>query len=369
MLEKLVLHNFQCHEKLVIKLDPGITTLVGRSDAGKSAVLRALRWTALNTPSGAAFVRHGASTASATLRLDAGRRIDRNRGDGENAYYLDAAPYVNLRVVPPEIEALLNLSPLNFQDQIDPPFWLTETGGNVSRNLNAIIDLGEIDETLAAATGAVRKKKTEIEITEKRIAAAEARADELAWARDFAADVAELTELDSKLAGIVERRTELAELLDLLRLQRERQQAARPAAVALENLVNSIAEWTHVAANRFCLSEVLKQLRFHRKREAAMNAAVADFAVLVKQRTDAEELSDRRGRLDWLIAEIKKQRRAQCLAKEEMEKIEEEMHQVTNRRCPMCGQPTDVTKLRSSFRTSTSASDPRAPVPKPTRSG
>ena len=43
-IESLSLHNFQCHEHLDIAFDPQLTTIVGPSDVGKTAILRALKW-------------------------------------------------------------------------------------------------------------------------------------------------------------------------------------------------------------------------------------------------------------------------------------------------------------------------------------
>lgn len=41
MIRRIVLRNFQNHRRLRIDLDPRVTTVVGPSDAGKSAVVRA----------------------------------------------------------------------------------------------------------------------------------------------------------------------------------------------------------------------------------------------------------------------------------------------------------------------------------------
>lgn len=55
---KLRIQNFQAHKDTTIEFDC-ITTIVGPSDIGKSAVLRALKWVAKNEPKGTSFVRDG----------------------------------------------------------------------------------------------------------------------------------------------------------------------------------------------------------------------------------------------------------------------------------------------------------------------
>ena len=90
MLERLRIQNFQSHHKLDIQLDPAVTTLIGPSDVGKSAVLRAFRWLATNRPRGDAFIRDGADRVSVKARVD-GQNVTRRRGPAGNEYIVDGA--------------------------------------------------------------------------------------------------------------------------------------------------------------------------------------------------------------------------------------------------------------------------------------
>ena len=56
--------------------------LVGTSNVGKSAVLRALRWVLMNNPAGDKFITHGKDVAKVILELDNGLKIERERGRG-----------------------------------------------------------------------------------------------------------------------------------------------------------------------------------------------------------------------------------------------------------------------------------------------
>ena len=51
----LHLINFQSHLNTVIELHPGLNILVGESDQGKTAIIRALRWLFYNEPRGTGF--------------------------------------------------------------------------------------------------------------------------------------------------------------------------------------------------------------------------------------------------------------------------------------------------------------------------
>lgn len=43
-IKKLVVDNFQSHEHTEVEFGPGLNVIVGPSDHGKSALVRALRW-------------------------------------------------------------------------------------------------------------------------------------------------------------------------------------------------------------------------------------------------------------------------------------------------------------------------------------
>ena len=181
MLEKLLIQNFQCHEKLVVEFDPRVTTITGPSDSGKSAVLRALRWVMTNNPQGTAHVREGADFAAVRLIVD-GRTIKRTRGKSKNEYKLDEAEYKAFGVdVPEPIAKLLNTQPINFQGQHDSPYWFSLSPGQVSRELNAIIDLGVIDDAMAAISAKVRTAQATKTVSEDRLKEADANAERLEW--------------------------------------------------------------------------------------------------------------------------------------------------------------------------------------------
>ena len=162
MLKKLVLRNFQKHRKLVIEFDPHVTTIVGPSDAGKSTIIRALRWVSLNKPQGTKFTTWGEESVKVTLQT-AQENISRARGPSSNTYRLESAVFKAFGdTVPSGITTTLRITPTNFQRQHDLPYWFSLSAGQVGKELNQIVNLEVIDKTLA--TIAARKRKTEGEV-------------------------------------------------------------------------------------------------------------------------------------------------------------------------------------------------------------
>ena len=179
MLESLELFNFEAHERRLIEFSPTLTTLCGKTDSGKSSIVRALRWVTMNVPAGTPFMRWGTAYVRAILKFD-GHLLIRRAGD-KNVYKLDGKKSAAFgRNVPDGIASLLNISDLNFQRQIEGPFWLSQSAPQVSRELNAIIDLGVIDEVMAYVASKARQAKAAVEVCQERIDSAQKQLDSLA---------------------------------------------------------------------------------------------------------------------------------------------------------------------------------------------
>ncbi len=213
VLEQLIIRNFQAHAKFILDFSPTVNCLVGKSDVGKSAVLRALRWLSLNKPQGEAFLREGQEHVSVRLKVD-GHDILRERGTGLNSYSFDGHRFQAFgHDVPPEIASLLNVSELTFARQHDSPYWLSLSPGQVSRELNAVVDLEVIDASLSFIASEVRSSRSEIEVSEKRLAQAEEERDRLAWVKEASESLLSLSTLEGRIREELLKRSRINDLL------------------------------------------------------------------------------------------------------------------------------------------------------------
>jgi DNA repair exonuclease SbcCD ATPase subunit len=128
MLTKLDLFNFQVHKRLSSDISP-ITVIGGKSDSGKSSIVRCLQWLLYNKGSARDFLRHGATDVMVTAEID-GRTL--SRSSQHNSYTMDG---VQSRVVgkgvPDDIVTFLNVMPDNTQSQHDPFYWFNENGSGL----------------------------------------------------------------------------------------------------------------------------------------------------------------------------------------------------------------------------------------------
>lgn len=185
MLNKLQIKNFRKNEKLEVELEP-ITVFRGPSGTGKSSVVGALKWLVFNTPVGKDFIHWDHNFA--VVRLTEGEnKITRKRSKAENYYRINKQKKLKAfgTGVPDSVSNLLNISPLNFHRQQAGPFWFRETAGEVSRQLNAVVNLDLIDTTLSNLDKQKRDTNSEKKVIEQRIKDAKIQKKKLRYIFDI----------------------------------------------------------------------------------------------------------------------------------------------------------------------------------------
>lgn len=87
-IEEVQLVNFQDHANTIINLTNGINLIVGSSDAGKSAILRAINYVFHNSLKGDSFIRVGCNECTVRLKFSDGIEVSRVKGEDTNSYIL-----------------------------------------------------------------------------------------------------------------------------------------------------------------------------------------------------------------------------------------------------------------------------------------
>ena len=296
MIESVLLKNFQRHEKLRVDFDPHLTVLTGPTDAGKSSVLRAVKWVCANRPGGNSFARlESGGAVSVRLKVD-GATLRRSRDGGRNLYELGGEEYRAFGAgVPEPVAALLNVSELNFQGQHDAAFFFSLPPGEVAKRLNAVVDLELIDVTLANVASEVRRARSAEDLTSSRLEDCTRKRDELTWVKDADADLKVLEGIRADIAA-KSARIEAVELIvtearDLARDSREASEMMRDALAALKKV----------------------------------EAAVA--------------LRERLKRVGGSVDEIRRLRVERCRLEKEKVEAETTLSEALEEECPLCGRP------------------------------
>jgi len=201
MLEKLQIRGFGANKKLDLEFSPTVTTIVGKSFRGKSWILRALKWVMRNQPSGDSFINWDSKESKVRLSVD-NKRIVRKRDKKSNSagsYSFSGKehPYLafNRNEAPKEIAEFLNVSDINFQTQHSLPFWFSQTAGQVSRELNSIIDLEIIDKTLRNIESEKHETSAIVRLTKKSLSDLQREKKEKQYIKDLDRDLSHLEDL------------------------------------------------------------------------------------------------------------------------------------------------------------------------------
>jgi len=172
MLTSLKIRNFQSHKKSTLKFKKGVNIISGKSDSGKSSIKRAIGWTVNNKPFGNSFRSHWGGKTSVTLKTDKDT-IKRSKGKF-NYYYLNKKKFTAFGAnVPSEIRNTIRISNIGIQNQFDPHFLFSLSGGEVSKFINKIINIEIIDESINNINKAIKGEKSEfkrleISLSQKR---------------------------------------------------------------------------------------------------------------------------------------------------------------------------------------------------------
>jgi exonuclease SbcC len=333
VIEKLSVENFQKHRRLVVKLDARVTTFVGKSDAGKSAVLRALRFVCLNRAASGVITR-GESACKVKLVAE-GRKVIRRKTAAKNSYSLDGKVFAAFgKEVPAEIGDLLRVSEINFQRQHDSPYWFNETGGKVSRELNELIDLSLIDDVTSKVASEVRLARAEEEVCKARLTLAESEAAKYEYVERLDARLAELEATEGALAQNRVKTNAVAFVAAQARAALSEAQKALAFAVASANAIGACEKLAEVREKAERLKSLVSELA---KVHLFTKRPVPDLSALQRAVEKSTSLCDKKDRLQALLAELKNKEAVACQKNGEAETGGRALREsLRNQQCPLC---------------------------------
>ncbi|HHW92085.1 MAG TPA: AAA family ATPase [Firmicutes bacterium] len=233
-LKGLIIENFQSHEFTQVDFAPGFNVIVGASDQGKSALIRALKWLYFNEPRGADFIRVGATGCRVTVLLADDTQVSRERTPSRNRYYVQY-PGREEEVfegfgsrVPREVEVALGVvktkldegleTVLNLGEQLEAPFLLAEAGSVKAKAMGRLYGVHIVDAALRETVRDMNRAQQE----ERRLGE---QLKEIASALEEYADLPRLAELVEKLTAQLGELDKLAGRLDTCRKLKEEREA------------------------------------------------------------------------------------------------------------------------------------------------
>ena len=164
-IKQVKLNNFQDHKETTVDFTDGVNLIVGSSDAGKSAILRAINFVFQNDLRGNSFIRVGTTECSVTLVFSDGVEITRLKSTDANNYILTdekGETHVFSKVastVPEQIQKYLGNPPLDdkkrpiaYADQMANLFLVDLNSSDLPRTLSELTGIQHI-QTAAETLG------------------------------------------------------------------------------------------------------------------------------------------------------------------------------------------------------------------------
>jgi len=300
MIKQLIIHNFQSHADTVLDLDLGVNLITGQSDSGKTAIIRALKWLATNRPLGDGFRSWGSKDAtSVSVILDDESLLTHRPSKYTLTKNLEVSEWNAVGTgVPETVQQTLNISDLSWQSQMDPPFLLSDSPGEVARTLNEVADLDKIDSTLVNINRMARDNRTQLTA-------------EVQHGRELELQLSEFRNLDDWLA----RADQLAE--------------QKRKADALDSLAESgmevLDEYKQVKARISSLRTDFSNI------ETGLDSLKNVIGELNEQEKQLDDASTLLQQVNCVAARLKQTANA-------LEKQEELWKEKSKDRCPLCGR-------------------------------
>jgi len=300
MLKSLSIRNFRLHKKLKIVFSPNITTLVGKSYAGKSTAVRALKWVCLNRPTGTSVIRWGAGEAKVTLKLDE-HEITRIRSKSKNLYLLQEKTKETItghkfeafgNNVPERISKIVNTTENSFQGQHSLPFWFGETSGEVARKLNSIVNLSLIDTSLSYLSSTLTKARHTVDICKDRLEEVRKRKKEFGFVVEMEKEWSGVKKASKQYTTLDAETVELESILELCEEYEDTVKTIKPP---------SLSPLTHAYEKLF-------------------------------------EIEDKYTKIEIMMDKVERMNGELCELQKRKLNMKKQLDKISKKRCPLCGR-------------------------------
>lgn len=345
MIESLQISNYQSHKKTELKFSPGVNLIIGQSDSGKTAIIRALRWAVWNRPLGDAFRSHWGGDTSVVLKTD-DCIVERFKGK-EDYYKLSGLdkPFKAFGTEPPEeIAQALNLSELNLQSQHDNAFLISNNPGEVARHFNKVANIDKIDSSLKAVESWVRKLRQDVQATEDEIIRHQEQLEKFEYLDKMEADIEVLESLESKKEKTGADIQKLTKLLNEITEVGEKIQQAG-GLIPAEKDVDDLLELHKAKAGKMqqykALKELAAQIYETQTQIDEYREILADekqVNVVLDLYNKLKEVQQKVSSLESLSKQIWKTQNDITHKQDQLTELEKSWHDNMPETCPLCGR-------------------------------
>jgi len=246
--------------------------------------------------------------------------------------------------VPEAVTQTLNISELSWQSQMDPPFLLSASPGDVARTLNEVADLDKIDSTLVNINRMARDNRAKLtECVQQK--------------QRLEIDLYEFRELDNQLAKVVqlkemERKAGLLEGMvadgDHLVCSITDQEEALSSYMEVEGHLAYVQQLNKLVIQAGALEldaetgqnwlDEIQELNTRLKRIKDPTDAEAELDLLLDMAGQLKQAETFIIRMEDYVSCIQETTKRLKTAGNESDTLEKQWHEQTKGQCPLCGR-------------------------------
>ncbi len=344
MLTKVEIQNFQSHKTTEMEFFPGTNVIIGKSDAGKSAVFRAINWVISNRPLGDSFRSEWGGDTRVVLHTSEGDVISRTRSATKNEYSINGMALKAFgSEVPEDVSAILKMDTANIQAQMDVPFLLAASPGEAARMLNRAASLDDIDHTISGLRKTHASTKSEIQRGEALLESLEEQLQEYKNLPEIETKIAQAETLEEDRAALTAKTQTLKHSAQ--RAKEIEEELARTAYVDELMVKCQKAETLHTShlktSQEYALLRVLvsgvKRKLAHLDATEGMEKALRVLEPAEECLTNVKELQKHLAEMKALARKASSAYASLKAAEKRLGTLEKEYHRISPETCPLCG--------------------------------
>ena len=344
MIAKVEIENFQSHKNTVLEFVPGTNVVIGESDAGKSAIFRAINWVITNRPLGDTFRSDWGGDTRVAIYTAEGDVIERIKTASRNVYVINGKALTAFgSEVPEQVSEILRMDKANIQSQMDVPFLLAVSPGEAARLLNKAASIDDIDYTISNLRGEYQKVSNNIKFNEGKLKDYEEEIKEYDNIPILEEKLEQLEEAEKELERHQQKLEKLTELVaGVRRIQTELEKTKNIQQIAqkFERILSRYKEYEEQRKRLEKLEQVAHKVKI-RKAYLKSNQYIDDCFTLVQKTDDEYQKYQTKqqtlAKLKRLIGSVTSLNQSIQRIEREISQLEKEFRKLCPDECPLCG--------------------------------
>jgi exonuclease SbcC len=344
MLTKAIIENFQSHKKTELEFVPGVNVLIGPSDAGKSALFRAIYWPISNRPLGDSFRSEWGGDTKVKLHFSEGNTVERFRSASKNSYILNGEELEAFGTnVPEEVEKAIGMDGCNIQRQSDQPFLLYNTPGEAARMLNRAASIDDIDVARDGIAKSLNRINAGMKYDEKQLKENSQKMEQYADLPEIEKRIENAEKLEVQRAKISGRTASLKRVVSRAGQveyelgKSEYVSAALEKTASVEKAINTYQTEKAKSQQLIRLVKRAKEIQKYLKQTEGTEKALQRVEKLGKKLTQSVEARWQRMALKRLASQGRSITETINSLNREIQKLEKEYDAIAPETCPLCG--------------------------------